>query len=293
MDLIARPSMQSRKQIVVASCRVFLDELKIMDLLRTFQQYFFMAAGDWAENLTDSLCAHIAQRGVLHEHSVQSMVDSSLKGTSVELDSSAADLKAALKIPSSKTAAASRASQTCGAALNSSAGSHSTQAAARAITGDAVQQLPGRCQASVTIDRTQLKALDAVQLSFDVQWPLSLIVTQVQLRKGTIGIMHTVFLVATQQLFCSRLTSDLPCESSAGLLAVCTQLTKELLAALSPFHAPPPPLAVSVPHYCSPPKAPCPTPPPPPLGFPTCAQLVHRDMLHTPLAPDFAETKLA
>lgn len=197
--------MQSMKQSVVVSCRVFLDELKVMDLLRTFQQYFFMAAGDWAENLTDALCAHTAQRGMLHEHSLQSMADSSLKGTSVELDSNAANLKATLKAPSGHMAAASRASpqqmvmvsrasQTSGAAPSSSADAHSTQAAARAAAGNAVQQVPGSCQASVTIDSTQLKALDAVQLSFEVQWPISLIVTQVHLCKGTIGIMHTVFV---------------------------------------------------------------------------------------------------
>ena len=180
---------------------MFLDELKVMDLLRTFQQYFFMAAGDWAENLTEALCAHIAQRSTLHEHSVQSMVDSSLKGTSVELDSNAANLKAALQVPSKQvlvasrtfpqqTAVVSRASQTSGAAPSPSADSDGTPAAVKAPAGNAAQQLPGSCQASVTIDSSQLKALDVVQLSFDVQWPLSLIVTQVQQCIGTIRIME-------------------------------------------------------------------------------------------------------
>ena len=221
-----------------------------MDLLRTFQQYFFMAAGDWAENLTDALCAHIAQCGTLHEHSVQSMVDSSLKGTSVELDSNAANLKAALKVPSSQVAAASRASQTSGAAPSSSVDSHSTQAAARAATGNAVQQLPGSCQASVTTDSTQLKVLDAVQLSYDVQWPLRLIVTQVQLRKGTIGIMHTMFVDSYVAAVLLQIVSQTLLVPSAELFAMCTQLMKKLLAALQ--------------------------------------QLVCRNMLCTPLAPDYS-----
>ena len=214
--------MQSMKQSVVVLRRVFIDELKVMNLLRTFQQYFFMAAGDWAQNLTDALCAHIARRGTLHEHSMQSMVDSSLKGTSVELDSNAANLKATLKVPSSPMAAASRASpqqtavvsrasQTSGAAASSSANSYSTRAP-KAAASDAVQQLPGSCQASFTIDSTQLEALDAVQLSFDVQWPQSLIVTQVQLCTSNIGIMHAGF---SHWPHCSSSTeaheSDLAC----------------------------------------------------------------------------------
>lgn len=177
-------------------CRLFLDELKFLDLLRTFQQYFFMAAGDWAENLTGALCAHTAQHGVLHEHSVQSMVEVSLKGTSVELDPNAANLKATLGVPSSQLAAASRAasraspaqtavvgraSPTSGASPSTGTDSHSTEATG----GDAVQQLPSSCQASVIINSIRIDALNAVQLSFDMQWPLSLIITQVQLCKGT------------------------------------------------------------------------------------------------------------
>ena len=235
-DLNVRPSMQSMSQSVVVLCRVFLDELKVMALLRTFQQYFFMAAGDWAENLTDALCAHIAQHGTLHEHSVQSMVDSSLKGTSVELDSNAANLKAALKGPCSQMATASRASpqqmavairasQTSGATPSSSADPHSAQAAATAAAGQAVQQLPGSCQASVTTDSTQLKALDAVQLSIEVQWPLSLIVTQVQLRKGNFGIMHTMSIGSYMASVLLKIVSrSLRVPSSAELVAACTQI---------------------------------------------------------------------
>ena len=148
-------------------CRLFVDELKVMNLLQTLQQYFFMAAGDWAENLTEAVCAHTAQHSTLHEHSMQSMVDSSLKGTSVELDSNAANLRATLKVLS-HTAGANRASPASRASPTSEGASPSTSEACQ-----------GR--AAVVIDNTQLHALHAVQLSFDVQWPLSLVVTQVQI----------------------------------------------------------------------------------------------------------------
>ena len=175
-------------------CRLFVDELKVMNLLQTFQQYFFMAAGDWAENLTEAVCAHTAQHSTLHEHSMQSMVDSSLKGTSVELDSNAANLRATLKVLSC-TAGTNRAAPTSGASPSpasrappTSEASTSTNEACQGTAavgsragGSAAQQLPSNRPASVVIDNTQLNALDAVQLSFDVQWPLSLVVTQVQI----------------------------------------------------------------------------------------------------------------
>ena len=180
LKIVHHVSKQSMTWGGTELCRLFLDELKVMDMLRTFQQYFFMAAGDWAENLTEAVCVHTAQRGTLHEHSMQSMVDSSLKGTSVELDTNAANLKATLKVPSSQMPSRAsqkreRTSQTSGAVSTSSEASQSTEA---------VQQLPSSCQAPVIIDGSQLKALDAVQLSYDVQWPLRLIVTQVQLYKA-------------------------------------------------------------------------------------------------------------
>ncbi|KAL3160660.1 hypothetical protein ABBQ32_010579 [Trebouxia sp. C0010 RCD-2024] len=177
--------------------RLFLDELKVMDMLQTFQQYFFMAAGDWAENLTEAVFAHTAQHSTLHEHSVQSMVDSSLKGTSVELDSNAVNLRATLNVPSHMAGAssrastmqnqasptrgaspASRASLTGDSSSSSSEACQGMAAVASRAGGSVTQQPPSNGPASVVIDNTQLKALDAVQLSFDVQWPLSLVVTQ-------------------------------------------------------------------------------------------------------------------
>lgn len=171
-----------------------------MDMLQTFQQYFFMAAGDWAENLTEAVFAHTAQHSTLHEHSVQSMVDSSLKGTSVELDSNAVNLRATLNVPSHMAGAssrastmqnqasptrgaspASRASLTGDSSSSSSEACQGMAAVASRAGGSVTQQPPSNGPASVVIDNTQLKALDAVQLSFDVQWPLSLVVTQVQL----------------------------------------------------------------------------------------------------------------
>lgn len=173
--------------------RLFLDELKVMDLFQTMQQYFFMAAGDWAENLTEAVCAHTAQHSTLHEHSVQSMVDSSLKGTSVELDTNAANLRATLKVPTELTEAGRakqkqapqghRASPISRASPSTSVACPSTEAVASQAGNSTVQQLPSNSPASVVIDNTQLKALDAVRLSFDVQWPLSLVVTQVRAPK--------------------------------------------------------------------------------------------------------------
>ena len=162
--------------------RLFIDELKVVSLFRTFQQFFFMAAGDWAENWTESLCAHTTQHGMLHEHSVQNMLDSSFKGTSVELDPDAANVRASLKLPVSHMAIANRGSRAGGAfPERTSPASHG--ASASKAEGSNVQQQSSSHSTPVTIHVNQLNALEAVQLSFDVQWPLNLVVTQVQLRK--------------------------------------------------------------------------------------------------------------
>ena len=136
-----------------------MDELKVMDLLQMFQRYFFMDAGDWAEHLTEALCDATAQHDRLHEHSVQSMLDSSFKGSSVEQDQSSGNLRVSLQAPLSP-ALSDRASPTPAVA------SHS-------------QEADSSHSRSVTVDNGRLKALEAVQLSCKVQWPLSLVVTQV------------------------------------------------------------------------------------------------------------------
>ena len=155
-----------------------MDELKVMDLLRTFQRYFFMEAGDWAEHLTEALCT--AQHDVLHEHSVQSMVDNSFKGSSVEQDPAAAQLKVSLQTPSHalprQAASSSRASPGQAGAFPEQAGSPSKQE--RGNTGQAPLSSISRT-ASVKVDNSQLRAFEAVRLSYEIAWPLSLVVTQV------------------------------------------------------------------------------------------------------------------
>ena len=63
-----------------------MDELKVMYILRMLQWYFFRDARDWAEHLTEALCDATTQHDRLHEHSVQSMLDSSFKGGSLKQD---------------------------------------------------------------------------------------------------------------------------------------------------------------------------------------------------------------
>ena len=161
-------------------CRLFIDELKVMSLFRTFQRYFFMAAGDWAESLNEALCAHTAQHGMLHEHSLQNMLDSSFKGTSVELDPNAANVRASLKLPVSHIGVVNKASRAAGASASLGRTS-SASPGASASKADGSKQSNSH-SASAVIHNNQLNALEAVQLSYDVQWPLNLVVTQVWLR---------------------------------------------------------------------------------------------------------------
>ncbi len=150
------------------SCRLFKDELRVMNTFRSFQRYFFMDAGDWAEHLTETLCDASAQHGILHEHSVQSMLESSFKGSSAEHDASAANLRISLQIPPSQ-----------GQSFEASP-SHSEASPQR--NGASPGQPPSRGHSrSVQVDNHSLRALDTVQLSYDLEWPLALVITQVLL----------------------------------------------------------------------------------------------------------------
>ena len=142
---------QSLKYSIVL-CRLFMDELKVVDLLRMLQWYFFKDAGDWAEHLTEAFCDATTQHDRLHEHSMQSMLDGSFKGGSVEQDQSSVNLRVSLQAPLDP-ALADRAS-------------HS-------------QEAESSHSRSVMVVKSRLQALEAVQLSCEVQWPLSLVVTQV------------------------------------------------------------------------------------------------------------------
>ncbi len=154
------------------SCRLFKDELRVMDAFRSFQRYFFMDAGDWAEHLTETLCDASAQHGILHEHSVQSMLESSFKGSSAEHDATAANLKISLQIPLSQS-------------LSHEASPTPSEASLQ-HDGASPGQPPSRGHGkSVQVDNRSLRALDTVQLSYDLEWPLALVITQVpQCRAG-------------------------------------------------------------------------------------------------------------
>ena len=135
-----------------------------------------MAAGDWAEGLTDALTSSASQHSRLYEHSVQSMLEASFKGTSMEHDHNAKRLKLLLEQPRPQSAAVHR---------HRALSAHSPwqPSASRAATPIALRRgLSSRdAAAGVKIDVDQLRAFDAIQLSYDVEWPLSLIVTQASL----------------------------------------------------------------------------------------------------------------
>ncbi len=150
-----------------------MDELKVMDLLRVFQRYFFMEAGDWAEHLTEALCATTAQHDTLHEHSVQSMLEGSFKGSSVEQDPSAAKLRVSLRLSPGQQLQPTRSRQAAPA-------SRASPQQAGAFPN---QKQHSSCSRSVIVDSSQLKAFEAVHLSYEVDWPLSLVVTQVRLHQ--------------------------------------------------------------------------------------------------------------
>ena len=150
------------------SCRLFKDELRVMDTFCSFQQYFFMDAGDWAEHLIETLCDASAQQGMLHEHSVQSILESSFKGSSAEHDATSANLRILLQIPPSQG--------------QSFEASPSRSEASLQRDGASPDQPPSKGHSkSVHVDNRSLRALDTVQLSYDLEWPLALVITQVPL----------------------------------------------------------------------------------------------------------------
>ncbi len=149
-------------------CRLFKDELRVMDTFRSFQRYFFMDAGDWAEHLIETLSDASAQHGILHEHSVQSMLESSFKGSSAEHDATSANLRISLQIPPSQG--------------QSFEASPTQSEASPQRVGASPDHPPSRGHSkSVQVDNHSLRALDTVQLSYDLEWPLALVITQVLL----------------------------------------------------------------------------------------------------------------
>ena len=67
-------------------CRLFLKELRLLDLLGALRRYFFMEAGDWAGVLTEGLCRLTAEGGDLQEHALQDTLSDALRGSSCEGD---------------------------------------------------------------------------------------------------------------------------------------------------------------------------------------------------------------
>lgn len=139
-----------------------------MDAFRSFQRYFFMDAGDWAEHLTETLCEASAQHGMLHEHSVQGMLESSFKGSSAEHDANAANLRISLQIPPSQ-------------GLSQEASPTRSEASLQHEWASPGQPPSRGHSRSVHVDNRSLRALDTVQLSYDLEWPLALVITQVLL----------------------------------------------------------------------------------------------------------------
>ena len=173
-----------------------MDELKIMDMLRSFQRYFFMAAGDWADNFTEALCSYTAQHSMLHEHSAQSMLDSSFKGTSVEHDTYASKVLIKLQLPSAKLAGR---------------GTSARAVADRPLSEPSALQTSSTTR-SVNVDNSQLRAFESVCLSFEAAWPFSLIVTQVSLQHKcclSAGChSHWKLTLGSPTLFANVLTSS-------------------------------------------------------------------------------------
>ena len=67
-------------------CRLFLKELRLLDLLAALRRYFFMEAGDWAGALTEGLCRLTAEGADLQEHALQDALSDALRGSSCEGD---------------------------------------------------------------------------------------------------------------------------------------------------------------------------------------------------------------
>lgn len=137
-----------------------------------------MGAGDWTDGLINALDSSASQHGRLYQHSVHSMLDASFKGSSMEHDADAKRLKLMLQQPAAQSAAVHRRR-----ALSAS-NPHQPLPSRVDVTsalrrGTAQHEYSRRdAAAGVKVDTEQLRAYDAVQLTYDVAWPLSLVVTQ-------------------------------------------------------------------------------------------------------------------
>lgn len=160
-------------------CSLFRDELKLNSLLHTLRQFFFMGAGDWAEDLISNLASSTSQNSRLSQHSMQSILDASLKGSSVEHDAGGSRLTITMQQPTAASAASYR--HRAQPKLSPRPSSSSRATAGSPSGRDSKQQKILRSSSSVAgiqIDTDQLRAFDAVQLAYDVPWPLSLVITQ-------------------------------------------------------------------------------------------------------------------
>lgn len=177
-----------------------------------------MGAGDWAEGVVHALISTASQHSRLHQHSVQSMLDASFKGSSVEHNPDASRLRICLEQPTASSSAAVL-KQRALSAFSPSQSSSSRAVAAGALSREGQhQQTPrsrGLSNPGLQIEIDQLRAFDVVQLSYDMEWPMSLVVTQASTPQWVETELTVPPLCLGVQLTCTPLLSH------KALLVVC------------------------------------------------------------------------
>ncbi|KAL4440501.1 hypothetical protein ABPG75_003502 [Micractinium tetrahymenae] len=110
LECCVTQSVLSQYRAISRACvRLFLDELKVLDHLEALRRFFFMGAGDWADALVAHLGAHADALVPVSAHQLEAALAEAIRGTSVESDPYAGNLRIRL-LPASTSAITAQAS---------------------------------------------------------------------------------------------------------------------------------------------------------------------------------------
>eukprot|EP00891_Asterochloris_glomerata_P006246 jgi/Astpho2/6246/Aster-x1359 len=185
LDACIISSLLDQYRCISRACMgLLLKELRLLDLLGALRRYFFMEAGDWAGALTEGLCRHTAEGGDLQEHALQDALADALRGSSCEGDMYTERLGVQLCEGAPAVQAAGHKREPAGSTPGGSMLSPiRMRAASPAGSSGAMHTRPRPgLIGGIRVHDDKLTALDTVQLTFQVDWPLSAVVTEESLQ---------------------------------------------------------------------------------------------------------------
>ncbi|GBG76862.1 hypothetical protein CBR_g23077 [Chara braunii] len=163
MDVCIVQEIIAQYQCVSAACVTLLqEELFLQEHCKALRRYFFMHAGDWADNWAAALQSHAWGKNGVRQVEAQSLLEAALRASSCDADTYAERLR--VRIVGRRVE--------CAVALSGdgSTSASDTDSAWSSCVSNTTLQLP-------VADSHRLDAYDFIQLHYSVDWPVSLVLT--------------------------------------------------------------------------------------------------------------------